>query len=187
MTTGRSGPPTTAGRPPFRGRPGGGRRRYFPPRRRVCIFCVDKVTAVDYKDVTRLKRYISDRAKIDPRRRTGTCAKHQRLLAAAIKRARHIALLPFTGTQMRQTGWVHRSERPSPGFTRNAPPVEPQNVSSTESASGNESKTEIENTSQAVISPSENTPAETITEAPSSAEQPPASSEVEQETQNEPA
>ena len=101
---------------------------------------------------------------------------------------------------MRQTGWVHRSERPSspgfarnappvdsPGFTRNAPPVEPQNVSSTESANGNESKNEIENTPQAVIPPSENTQAETITEAPSSAEQPPASSEVEQETQNEPA
>ena len=101
---------------------------------------------------------------------------------------------------MRQTGWVHRSERPSspgfarnappvdsPGFTRNAPPVEPQNVSSTESATGNEPKTQIENPPQAVISASENTPAETITEAPSSAEQPLASSDVEQETQNEPA
>jgi len=113
---------------------------------------------------------------------------------------------------MRQTGWVHRSERPSspgfarnappvdspgftrnappvdsPGFTRNAPPVEPQNVSSTESATGNEPKTQIENPPQAVISASENTPAETITEAPSSSEQPLASSAVEQETQNEPA
>jgi small subunit ribosomal protein S18 len=121
MTTQAGRPP---GRPPFRGR---GRRRYFPPRRRVCAFCVEKVKHIDYKDVPRLRRYISDRAKIDPRRRTGTCAKHQRILSNAIKRARHLALLPFTGRHMRETGWTHRSERPPyPRFgSRSAPPPPP--------------------------------------------------------------
>ena len=121
MTTQAGRPP---GRPPFRGR---GRRRYFPPRRRVCAFCVEKVKHIDYKDTPRLRRYISDRAKIDPRRRTGTCAKHQRILSTAIKRARHLALLPFTGRHMRETGWTHRPERPSyPRFgPRNAPPPPP--------------------------------------------------------------
>lgn len=118
MTTQAGRPP---GRPPFRGR---GRRRYFPPRRRVCAFCVEKVRHIDYKDIPRLRRYISDRAKIDPRRRTGTCAKHQRILATAIKRARHLALLPFTGRHMRETGWTHRPERPPyrSGPPRGAPP-----------------------------------------------------------------
>jgi small subunit ribosomal protein S18 len=66
------------------------------PRRRVCGFCVDKVELIDYKNSTRLKRFISDRGKILPRRTTGTCASHQRRLTNAIKRARHIALLPYT-------------------------------------------------------------------------------------------
>ena len=65
-------------------------------KRKVCQFCVDKVEHIDYKDTAKLRRYISDRAKIQPRRITGTCAKHQRQLTEAIKRARHIALLPFT-------------------------------------------------------------------------------------------
>lgn len=64
-------------------------------RKKVCSFCVDKVESIDYKDVARLRRYISDRAKILPRRVTGTCARHQRELTVAIKRARHLALLPF--------------------------------------------------------------------------------------------
>src|SRR5918997_4059077 len=82
----------------FRGRRfgGGGGGGRFGQRRKVCLFCVDKVEQVDYKDVSRLRRYISDRAKIEPRRKTGTCAKHQRSLTVAIKRARHVALLPFT-------------------------------------------------------------------------------------------
>lgn len=80
-----------------RRRRGDGRR--FFPRRKVCGFCVDHVATIDYKDVPRLRRYISDEAKIEPRRRTGTCAPHQRALALAIKRARIIALLPFTGGQ----------------------------------------------------------------------------------------
>lgn len=65
-------------------------------RRKVCQFCVDKVQEIDYKDVAKLRRYVSERAKILPRRITGTCAKHQRQLTVAIKRARHIALLPFS-------------------------------------------------------------------------------------------
>ena len=65
-------------------------------RKKVCVFCVEKVDEIDYKDVTRLKRFVSERSKILPRRVTGTCAKHQRELTAAIKRARHLALLPYT-------------------------------------------------------------------------------------------
>lgn len=65
-------------------------------RRKVCNFCVDKVENIDYKDIAKLRRFISDRAKILPRRVTGTCAHHQRNLTIAIKRARHLALLPYT-------------------------------------------------------------------------------------------
>lgn len=66
------------------------------PRRKVCGFCVDKLDQIDYKDIKRLSRYVSERGKILPRRITGTCAKHQRKLTTAIKRARHIALLPYS-------------------------------------------------------------------------------------------
>ena len=65
-------------------------------RKKVCAFCVEKVEAIDYKDTAKLSRYTSDRAKILPRRVTGTCAYHQRELTTAIKRARQIALLPYT-------------------------------------------------------------------------------------------
>ena len=65
-------------------------------RRKACSFCVDKVENIDYKDVAKLRRYVSERAKILPRRVTGTCAHHQRALTVAIKRARHLALLPFS-------------------------------------------------------------------------------------------
>ena len=64
-------------------------------RKKVCGFCVDKVENIDYKDIARLRRYMSERGKILPRRVTGTCARHQRELTVAIKRARHLALLPF--------------------------------------------------------------------------------------------
>ncbi len=64
-------------------------------RRKVCAFCVDKVESIDYKDTAKLKRYLSERSKILPRRTTGTCAMHQRQLTDAIKRARHVALLPY--------------------------------------------------------------------------------------------
>lgn len=65
-------------------------------RKKVCSFCVDRVEAIDYKDIARLRKYISERGKILSRRVTGTCACHQRDLTTAIKRARHIALLPYT-------------------------------------------------------------------------------------------
>ena len=65
-------------------------------RRKVCQFCVDKCEYIDYKDVAKLRRFISERGKILPRRVTGTCAHHQRALTVAIKRARHLALLPYT-------------------------------------------------------------------------------------------
>ena len=65
-------------------------------RKKVCAFCVDKVTEIDYKEVAKLRKYISERGKILPRRISGNCAKHQRQLTTAIKRASTIALLPFT-------------------------------------------------------------------------------------------
>ena len=65
-------------------------------RKKVCVFCVDKVNDIDYKDISKLRRFISERAKILPRRVTGTCACHQRNLTQAIKRARHLALLSFS-------------------------------------------------------------------------------------------
>ena len=64
-------------------------------RKKVCAFCADKVTSIDYKDTAKLRRFLSERGKILPRRTTGTCAAHQRQLTIAIKRARHIALLPY--------------------------------------------------------------------------------------------
>ncbi len=102
MTTGqprrltRPGPggrPAPGGRPRQRGR--------FPPRRKVCAFCVEKITVIDYKDVGKFRRYISDRFKIEPKRKTGVCAGHQRDLSIAIKRARHLAMLPITTTHTR--------------------------------------------------------------------------------------
>lgn len=66
------------------------------PRRKVCSFCVDKVEHIDYKDVAKLRRFTTERGKILPRRISGNCAKHQRQVTLAIKRARNIALLPFT-------------------------------------------------------------------------------------------
>lgn len=71
------------------------KRRKSYRRQKVCKFCVDKVDQVDYKDVRRLRSFVTDRGKIIPRRISGTCAPHQRQLTAAIKRARNIALLPF--------------------------------------------------------------------------------------------
>ncbi len=71
------------------------RRRPMRRRNKVCIYCVDKNAVIDYKDVSKLKRYVSERGKILPRRITGSCAKHQRKLTTAIKRARHVALMPY--------------------------------------------------------------------------------------------
>ena len=80
-------------RRPMGGGRGGGRRMH---RRRVCRFCIDKVDLIDFKDVRLLQNYLPERGKILPRRISGTCATHQRMLAEAIKRARNIALLPYT-------------------------------------------------------------------------------------------
>lgn len=89
---GPGGPPAGAdGERPRRG----GRRR------RVCIMCADHIKVVDYKNVSFLRRFVSDRARIETRRKTSACAKHQRALASAIKRARHLALLPYTAEHIR--------------------------------------------------------------------------------------
>lgn len=88
------------------GRPSGRRsygRRRFTPRRKVCAFCLEKTQAIDYKDVATLRRFVTNRGKIRSRRKTGTCNKHQRRLAVAIKRARHLALLPFTAEHIQQS------------------------------------------------------------------------------------
>ncbi len=70
--------------------------RRFRPRRRVCAFCADKALEIDYKDIDRLQNYVNDRGKILPRRVTGNCSKHQRKLTTEIKRARQVALLPYS-------------------------------------------------------------------------------------------
>ncbi|MGD8627066.1 MAG: 30S ribosomal protein S18 [Anaerolineae bacterium] len=80
---------------------GRGRRR-FKRRRKVCAFCLEKTKTIDYKDIAMLRRHLTDRGKIRSRRKTGTCAKHQRRLAIAVKRARHLALLPFTADHIRR-------------------------------------------------------------------------------------
>ncbi|MBA2370847.1 MAG: 30S ribosomal protein S18, partial [Chloroflexi bacterium] len=83
---------------------GGDRPRYGGPRRprrKVCSFCVDKVKKIDFKDIGRIRRYVSERGKIDPRRKSGNCAKHQRMLTTALKRARHMAMLPYTADHVR--------------------------------------------------------------------------------------
>lgn len=80
------------------GEGGSGERRFFA-RPKTCQFCADKTITIDYKKVDMLKRLVTDEGKIRPRRQTGTCARHQRVLAGAIKQARQIALLPFTGAR----------------------------------------------------------------------------------------
>jgi len=67
------------------------------PKRKVCSFCAEKATYIDYKELNRLRRFVTERGKILPRRVSGNCARHQRALAVAIKRARELALLPYTG------------------------------------------------------------------------------------------
>ena len=86
-----------------------GRARYVP-RQKFCSFCRDKVETIDYKEPLKLRRYISDRGKIEPRRRTGTCARHQRALARAIKRARHLALLPYVAAHVRKASGFDTSD-----------------------------------------------------------------------------
>jgi len=78
-----------------------GRGRF---RRRVCTFCKDKIPGADYKDFNFLRRFVSDRGRIESRRKSGACAKHQRSVARAIKRARHLALIPYTADHIRSSG-----------------------------------------------------------------------------------
>ena len=78
----------------------------YVPKRKVCSFCSDKIDNIDYKDAVKLRAFISERGKIDPRRKTGTCAKHQRALAVALKRARHLALIPYVPEHVAKTGGV---------------------------------------------------------------------------------
>ncbi len=101
-------------------RPGG--RRFFP-RRKVCQFCVDKVV-IDYKDVQRMRRFVSDWGKIESRRKTGTCAPHQRQLSLAIKRARYLALLPYSGSHslMETIRFNPRDDRGRRPFRPDGPP-----------------------------------------------------------------
>ena len=84
----------------------GGARPGMFARRKFCAFCADKTEVIDYKDPVKLRPYISNRGKIEPRRKTGVCARHQRALAMAIKRARHLALLPYVPAHLHKTGGV---------------------------------------------------------------------------------
>jgi small subunit ribosomal protein S18 len=103
QSEGRDRPPQRSGgpdrRPPQRR---GGPRGRFQRRRKVCAFCLEKTKDINYKDLGTLRRALTDRGKIKSRRKTGTCAKHQRRLAVAVKRARHLALLPFTAEHIRR-------------------------------------------------------------------------------------
>ena len=89
------------------------KRRYIP-KRKVCPFCVDRSRKIDYKEADVLRRFISDRGKMEARHRTGVCAKHQRLLSTALKQARYLALLPYTIEHVR---WSNS------GTARSRPPV----------------------------------------------------------------
>ena len=82
----------------------------YVARRKPCSFCIDKVASIDYKTLEKLRGYVLGGGKIAPRRNTGTCAKHQRALAVAIKRARHLALLPYVPAHIRRVGDVDTGE-----------------------------------------------------------------------------
>jgi small subunit ribosomal protein S18 len=87
------------------------KRRFYPSKRKVCSFCRDNIADIDYKDVSRLRQYTSDTGKIERRRKTGTCAKHQRSLAKAIKRARYLALLPYASIHISENGAEYKRRR----------------------------------------------------------------------------
>ncbi len=110
-----------------RGKPRWGGGRYVA-RRKFCSFCANKAQGIDYKDTSILVRYISDRGKIEPRRRTGTCARHQRALAMAIKRARHIALLPYVPDHIYRMGAVIPL---NPALLKTEPAAKPEEPAAT--------------------------------------------------------
>lgn len=111
---------TTATRPTREGRP------RFTHRRRVCAFCADKNLPIDYKRSEMFGRFISARGTIEPRKKTGTCARHQRRLAVAIKRARHIALLPFSQEHIRTSGVSAPSRQYARAMQEPREPLEPR-------------------------------------------------------------
>ncbi len=124
----------TTARAPYKpgGRPGGrwGGGKYAP-KRKFCSFCASKVANIDYKDTATLGRFISDRGKIEPRRRTGTCNRHQHALAQAIKQARHIALLPFVAAHIHKQGMVPPLNMAVPAAAKAevaAVPAQPESV-----------------------------------------------------------
>ena len=128
---GRPGP---GGRPSYGGRPGpggrrpGGRPRYYA-RRKLCSFCVDHIKYIDYKDVERLRRFLSDRFRMEGRRKTGVCAKHQRGLASAIKRARMLAMLPLgQNHRIPAQSWSANRRPPAPSAPE-APVAAPPTLS----------------------------------------------------------
>ena len=182
MTT--SSPPAATGatggpRPTGRRRPGefGAGGRKFTPRRKVCQFCVDKIKEVDYKDLGRLRRFLSERGKIEPRRKTGTCAAHQRSLNVALKRARQLALLPFTAEHIRVTGVLvrepgappFRGARPRPQETDGEAPAAAADGATAEATPPSEAPatpTDDQNGASATPPPAE------LVEAPAAAESP---------------
>ncbi len=95
----------------------------YMPKRKSCSFCSNKVKEINYKDTSLLLRYISDRGKIESRRRTGTCARHQRALATAIKRARHLVLLPYVPEHIYRMGSVSPLSPPLTGEPRQDKPA----------------------------------------------------------------
>jgi len=146
MTSPSGGP--GGARPGPRRRPGefgtGGGRK-FTPRRKVCQFCVDKVKEVDYKDLGRLRRFLSERGKIEPRRKTGTCAAHQRSLNVALKRARQLAMLPFTAEHIRITGVLVREPGAGPFRGSRGPrPIEPEAAEAADGAAAAVAETPAE-------------------------------------------
>lgn len=137
MTTSAAAPAATRPTGGPRRRPGefgtGGGRK-FTPRRKVCAFCVDKIKEVDYKDLSRLRRFLSERGKIEPRRKTGTCAAHQRSLNIALKRARELALLPFTAEHIRVTGVLVREPGAPPYRGTRGRPAEAEETAPADAA-----------------------------------------------------
>jgi small subunit ribosomal protein S18 len=151
-------------RPGPRRRPGefGAGGRKFTPRRKVCQFCVDKIKEVDYKDLGRLRRFLSERGKIEPRRKTGTCAAHQRSLNVALKRARQLAMLPFTAEHIRITGVLVREPGAAPFRGSRGPrPVEADGVEAPDgAASPAEPAADGQAPAVAAAAPAESAPAE---------------------------
>lgn len=148
-------------RRPVGRRRGHGRGRYVP-RRKVCSFCVNKVHTIDYKDISQLRRFISDRGRMEPRRKTGVCAKHQRALSVALKRARHIALLPYTPEHIRVTGAFTPRETPA---REHAPREHPHREQAPKEAPAREAPPQVEAAAEDTADQKE-APAESASEQP---------------------